>query len=118
MRQDVRIDESPRATDGEIVITARRDSDATVISAMGSVDVALLADLANAARLVSVDGPVILDLSQIELLDAASAALVATWSEAGIHGSPVLLTTVSIAVADDVPAEWSDPPLLLGGPAA
>jgi hypothetical protein len=57
-------------------------------------------------------------LSQIELLDAASAALVATWSEAGIHGSPVLLTTVSIAVADDVPAEWSDPPLLLGGPAA
>jgi anti-anti-sigma regulatory factor len=116
MLQEVRFDEPPRATNGEVVISVRRDSDATVISAMGSVDVALLADLANAARLVSIDGPVILDLSKVELLDAASAALVATWCETGIHGGPVLVTTVGIAVADDVPAAWSDPRLVLGGP--
>jgi hypothetical protein len=70
--------------DAKVVISVQRERDCTVIAASGCVDVALLADIANAARLVGADGPVVLDLHQVATLDEASAALVAKWSETGI----------------------------------
>lgn len=97
MLAELSTDERPSRHEAEVVISVRRDPDATVIEATGSVDVALLADLANAARLVGVDGPVILDLSGVDWLDQASAALAASWSNTGIDGGAVAVTSVGLS---------------------
>ena len=101
--------DGPHRSRAGVVISVRRDHDATVISATGSVDVALLADLANAARLVSIDGPVILDLSQVDLLDDASAALVEYWSKTAIHGGAVSVTTIRVPDMSSAPWDGSPP---------
>jgi hypothetical protein len=96
-----RTDEQPSRGATEVVISVRREPGATVISATGSVDIALLADLANAARLVSTDGPVILDLSHVDFLDPAGAALADMWSKTGIDHGAVAVTNVRLTAAGD-----------------
>jgi len=96
MLTQFRRDEQPPGPGAEVVISVQRDPDVTVISATGSVDVALLADLANAARLIRAEGPVILDLSAVDWLDHASAALAAIWSKTGIDHGAVAVTRVRL----------------------
>ncbi|HEY3810358.1 MAG TPA: hypothetical protein VGL49_02905 [Acidimicrobiales bacterium] len=80
-----------------------------MIVASGCVDVALLADIANAARLVSADVPVQLDLSRLRLLDDASSALVASWSETGIvTGASVVRVTRPFPVSSRRPGRDED----------
>jgi hypothetical protein len=92
--------------DAKVIISVQLERDCTVIAASGCVDVELLADIANAARLVSVEGPAVLDLYQLATLDEASAALVAKWTETGIvSGIRVVrvITRPAVPPVDRVP---------------
>jgi hypothetical protein len=97
-----RNDERPTG-EAAIVISAEQQPDATVISAAGLADVALLSDLAEAARLVAIDGPVILDLRQVEPLNAASASLLLAWSTAGIDGGAGVMVPAGLEAEILVP---------------
>ena len=94
-------------SDAKVVIAVRRESGTTVISAVGAVDISLLADLANAARVVSEDGPVVLDLVRVDVLDPLGAALLAKWSRDGIAGQ-----TVTVMVAEYILDATGPAPIL------